>query len=111
MSKAQLKELYSKALFSLYISLYEGFGFPLAEAMKVGCPVISSSVGSMKEIAGDAAFLVNPNAEFEISEAMLRLAEDADVREAFVASGRKQVERFEWTNYIHEMENILSQSE
>lgn len=110
-SKAQLKELYSKALFSLYISLYEGFGFPLAEAMKVGCPVISSSVGSMKEIAGDAAFLVNPNAEFEISEAMLRLAEDADVREAFVASGRKQVERFEWTNYIHEMENILSQSE
>jgi len=106
-SKPRLKQLYSRALFSIYISLYEGFGFPLLESMKMGCPVISSNVGSMKEISDEAAILVNPNAKDEIAQSMLRLSSDEDLRRTLIVAGIEQGRKFQWTNYIKELDAIL----
>jgi glycosyltransferase involved in cell wall biosynthesis len=59
-SKEDLAALYSGATALLYVSFYEGFGLPILEAMKLGCPVVTSCVSSMPEVAGDAAVLVDP---------------------------------------------------
>ena len=67
---ADLPLLYGAAAAFVFPSLYEGFGFPIAEAMACGCPVISSSVSSMPEVAGGAAFLVDPLNVAEIRAAI-----------------------------------------
>ena len=59
-SDEELDSLMRRTLCLIYPSLYEGFGLPLLEAMKVGTPVITSNVTAMPEVAGDAAILVNP---------------------------------------------------
>jgi len=58
-SNTELANLYRHAVVFLYPSLYEGFGLPILEAFALACPVVTSNLGSMQEIAGDAAVLVN----------------------------------------------------
>ena len=65
--------LYNMALFLAYPSLYEGFGLPILEAMACGCPVLTSNVSSMPEVAGNAALLVDPNNLEEIISGMGRM--------------------------------------
>ena len=108
--KASLKKLYANALFSMYISLYEGFGFPVIEAMNMGCPVITSDLGSMKEIAEGAAILVDPMSINEISNAMLRLVKDSELRTQLINDGFKQGKKFVWSNYILELDGILART-
>src|SRR5882672_91323 len=60
LTDAQLRALYQRAAGFVYVSLMEGFGLPILEAMASGCPVITSNVSSMPEVAGDAALLVDP---------------------------------------------------
>lgn len=62
-----LQILYSSAKVFVYPSLYEGFGFPILEAFKCGCPVITSNLSSMPELGGDAAFYCNPKKVSEIT--------------------------------------------
>ena len=57
----------------VYPSLYEGFGFPVAQAMAAGVSVIASNVSSLPEIAGDAALLVDPRSQAELRDALARL--------------------------------------
>ena len=67
---ARLFFIYRNALCLLYPSLYEGFGFPILEAMTYGVPVLTSNVSSMPEVAGDAALLVDPNNVEGLADAM-----------------------------------------
>ncbi len=67
---ADLPALYGAARAFIFPSLYEGFGFPVAEAMACGCPVITATVSSMPEVAGDAALLVDPLDVSAIGSAM-----------------------------------------
>ncbi len=78
------------------VSLFEGFGVPIVEAMRCDVPVITSQVSSMPEIAGDAALLVDPESVDAIAHALQRLASDMALRASLVAAGRKQVEQFTW---------------
>jgi glycosyltransferase involved in cell wall biosynthesis len=80
----------------LFVSLYEGFGLPILEAMACGTPVVTSSVSSMPEVAGDAAVLVDPADEEAISEAMWQLLRDQDARRQLVEAGRRRVQEFAW---------------
>jgi len=108
-SKSTLKHLYSHALFSIYVSFYEGFGFPVIESMKMKCPVISSDLGSMKEIAGGAAILVDPQSKNEISNAMFRLATDPQLRHHLINAGIIKGKQFEWSHYITQLDRVIAQ--
>jgi len=79
-----------------YPSLYEGFGFPVAQAMAAGVPVITSNVSALPEIAGDAALLVDPRSQADICSALIRLLLYPDVRTRMSARGRERAERFRW---------------
>jgi glycosyltransferase involved in cell wall biosynthesis len=95
-SPADLPALYAGAEATVFPSLYEGFGLPILEAMACGTPVIASHAGSLPEVAGDAAVLVDPyNVEgmAGIIETVLR---DPGIRETMRWRGLEQVERFSW---------------
>lgn len=79
-----------------YPSLYEGFGFPVAQAMAAGTPVITSNVSALPEIAGGAALLVDPRSLAELRDALSRLLLNSEVRERLSALGRERAERFRW---------------
>jgi alpha-1,3-rhamnosyl/mannosyltransferase len=81
----------------IYPSYYEGFGFPVVQAMAVGTPVITSTVSSLPEIAGDAALCVNPHKSGEISDAMRQVLSQSSVCEEMSTRGRKRAESFRWS--------------
>ncbi len=92
-----MPELIRGAALLVYPSLYEGFGLPVAQAMACGTACVTSNAGSLPEIAGDAAILVNPDAPEEISRAILRLIEAPQERARLSAAGRARAERlFRW---------------
>jgi glycosyltransferase involved in cell wall biosynthesis len=93
---ADLPALYRNAALCAFPSLYEGFGFPVLEGMACGVPVITSSVSSLPEVAGDAALLVNPLDADDLAQAMARTLEDADLRRRMVTRGLAQAARFCW---------------
>lgn len=88
--------LYNLATAFIYVSLAEGFGMPILEAMKCGCPVICSNTTSMPEVAGDAAFLVDPYNTEEIANAMEVLSKDERLRDELRTRGLRRVSTFTW---------------
>lgn len=77
-----------------FVSTYEGFGMPIIEAQAIGRPVITSTVCSMPEVAGDSALLVNPYKVTEIRKGLLQIIADDRYREDLIQKGLKNVERF-----------------
>lgn len=95
-SDAELVSLYRRAAALIFPSRYEGFGLPVLEAMRAGGAVICADTGSLAEVAGDAALRFawhDPNA---LAEQMMRLLKEPTLRDALVARGRVQAERFSW---------------
>ena len=93
---AEVHALYRAAEFVVYPSLYEGFGFPLLEAMYSDTPVLSSNISSIPEVAGDAAYLVDPESTESIAAGMLALSSNEDLRRELIAKGQKRRECFSW---------------
>ena len=81
----------------LYPSLYEGFGIPVLEALTLGVPTITSNVSSMPEIAGDAAFLVNPTDEKAIYFAIKQLLGNRKLYQNYKEKSIAQASKFSWT--------------
>jgi glycosyltransferase involved in cell wall biosynthesis len=79
-----------------YVSLFEGFGIPIVEAMQSHVPVITSSASSMPEVAGDAGLIVDPASVFQIAEAMQKIANDETLRKQMIEKGMEQVKKFTW---------------
>lgn len=92
----ELGEIVASAFAMVYVSLFEGFGIPIVEAMSCDVPVITSNTTSMPEAAGDAALLVNPNSVEEISSAMKKVYEDSSLRNSLIEKGRIQIKKFSW---------------
>lgn len=88
--------LYAGALALVFPSLYEGFGFPVIEAMYCGAPVVCSTTSSLPELAAGAALLVDPLDVDAIAAAMGRLSDDALLRDDLRTRGRAQARRFTW---------------
>jgi glycosyltransferase involved in cell wall biosynthesis len=97
-AEADLPALYSGAELFVFPSLYEGFGFPVLEAMACGTPVICSNVSSLPEVAGSAALQVDPRETDALAGAMDRVLSDAALREEMRRAGLAQAGRFSWTH-------------
>lgn len=91
-----LSALLAGSLGMVYVSLFEGFGIPVVEAMQAGVPVITSNVSSMPEVAGDAALLVDPTSTDQIAQAMQQLYQQPDLRQQLIQRGHAQAQQFTW---------------
>jgi glycosyltransferase involved in cell wall biosynthesis len=92
----ELPDLYRAADVFVYPSLYEGFGMPPIEAMACGCPVISSTRGSLGEIIGDAAAIIDPEDIHSMANELGAFAQDAELRNRYRAAGLLQAAKFNW---------------
>lgn len=95
-----LTQLVQGAIAMVFPSLYEGFGLPVLEAMKLGTPVITSNTSSLPEIGGEAPVYVNPYSVESIKEAMIRVEQDAALREEMISKGLIQCKKFSFDNYV-----------
>ena len=105
----QLERVTASALALACVSLHEGFGLPVAEAMACGVPAIVSDRSALPEIAGDAALLVDPLDCDAIAAALQRIAASADLRAGLARRGRVRAERFRWDTTATAVWRALSQ--
>ncbi len=101
-----LPAIYSGAEALVFPSFYEGFGIPILEAMACGCPVITSNISSMPEVAGDAAIFVDPYSINEIKDAMITIILDKNKKQELIKKGYSQVKKFSWQKMAEETVNI-----
>lgn len=94
--------LYNGALGSAYVSLYEGFGLPILEAMQCGIPVITSNVSSMPEVAGEAGIYVDPKNRKAIRDAFIQIADNESYRKTMGEKGLQQAFTFSWERTARE---------
>ncbi len=80
----------------IFASLYEGFGIPILEAFACGIPVITSNLSSMPEVAGDAALLVDPYDAETISQAIIKMFDDGELRNKLIETGLRRSSLFSW---------------
>jgi len=93
----ELSWLYSGAMLFVFPSLWEGFGLPVLEAMACGCPVITSDLSCLPEVAGGAATLVDPYEVDAIASAIVTLCTDDVERTRLRALGLQRAAQFSWT--------------
>jgi glycosyltransferase involved in cell wall biosynthesis len=80
----------------VYPSLYEGFGFPVAQSMAAGVPVITSNVSSLPEVARDGAILVDPKSVTELRDALVRLLTSPDLQKQLATKGLEISKEYTW---------------
>ncbi|MCL2743103.1 MAG: glycosyltransferase family 4 protein [Planctomycetaceae bacterium] len=101
--------LYSGAKCFCYMSIYEGFGLPLLEAMKSGCPVIAADNSSLPEVAGDAAILLDAKDEIGLTKTFRRVLSDNTLRQELIQKGFEQAKKFSWERSVEQIvERIMS---
>ena len=93
-----LPAIYNLCSIFLYPSLRESFGIPMLEAMRCGVPVITSNTSSMPEVSGDAAYIVDPYKPQEITEGIIELLNNKQLRDDLIKKGNKQSQKFSWKN-------------
>jgi alpha-1,3-rhamnosyl/mannosyltransferase len=96
-AESDLDLLYRTATLMAFPSLYEGFGLPLLEAMSRGCPIVASDAGSLPEVAGDAAELVDPIDVAGWASALGALIDDPARRTVLIRRGFERATQFTWT--------------
>jgi glycosyltransferase involved in cell wall biosynthesis len=97
-SEEELPKIYKGAFAVLFVSLMEGFGLPVIEAMASGVPVITSNITSLPEIAGNAAILVNPLSVSDISNNIEKLVKSKDLYFELNRAGLVRSRFFNWEN-------------
>ena len=105
----ELSELYKNAICFVLPSLYEGFGLPILEAMKYGCPVVTSNTSSLPEDGGDAALYFDPEDSSDIAEKIKKLLSDDKFREDMIEKGYKQAKKFSWEKAAKETLHVLKE--
>jgi glycosyltransferase involved in cell wall biosynthesis len=91
LAEEEFTAIFASCLALVFPSLYEGFGMPVLEAMALEKPVICSNVTSLPEVAGDAAFYVDPRKPREIANAIERIATDKDLRKRLIDQGHHRL--------------------
>lgn len=104
----ELADLYRNCLCFVFPSLYEGFGYPVIEAMSYGTPVVTSSNSSLQEIAGDAAVLFDPMQEESIAAGIKKVINSTSLRSSLSKKGIAKSKEFSWKKYLNNMLQVLS---
>lgn len=99
-SDDDLRDLYAAARLVAYPSVYEGFGFPVLEAMSAGVPVVTTTDPAIAEIAGDAALLAPVRDTEALAQALVRGWEDEALRSQLIERGAERVERYRWDRCV-----------
>jgi glycosyltransferase involved in cell wall biosynthesis len=107
LSDHELVQEYKQADVFVYLSLYEGFGLPVIEAMSMGIPVLTSNTGATREVAGEAALLVDPSSVDSIRGGLLQLMTDAQLRQTLADKGRARAAEFSWEKTAAETLAVL----
>lgn len=105
-----LHQLYQSCLFFVYPSLWEGFGYPVIEAMQNGAAVATSDVASLKEIAKDVSLLFEPTNTASIQTAMQQLLMDESLRRKLIAEGKKRAAEYTWKRYFETFIDTITSS-
>jgi glycosyltransferase involved in cell wall biosynthesis len=99
------------ALALLFLSPYEGFGLPAAEAMAAGTPAVVSDVASLPEVVGEAGTVVDPNATGRIVDVTQALNRDPKMRDRYATAGRARAQTYTWDRCVDRLlttfENVL----
>lgn len=111
LSNAELNELYNQAVCLAYPSEYEGFGLPVLEAQRAGCPVIAYNASSIPEVIGETPLLLNSHAISEFHNKLTLLKQET-VRDEVIAAGFENSQRFSWNKmgkeYVELYKELLS---
>ena len=102
-----LNILISSAKCLCFVSLFEGFGLPIIEAMKCGVPLITSNTSSMPEICGKAGLIVNPENIEEISIAMQKIEENQELRNNLIKFGLERSKIFNWDQSANNFSKVI----
>jgi glycosyltransferase involved in cell wall biosynthesis len=104
---SELVELYRGCAAFVFPSTIESFGMPLVEAMACGAPVIASATSAIPEIAGGAALLCNPQDPCDIAEKIVRVLDDAVLRQELRDRGRVRARAFSWHDCARRTAEVL----
>ncbi len=107
-SDETLIALYSKAALFIYPSLFEGFGLPILEAMASGCPVVTSNMSSLPEVAGDSALLVDPCCIEEVTSAIETVCKNHSFAAELKRKGKERASQFSWKKCAEETSMIYN---
>ena len=105
--ESELPSIYRGAEALIFPSLYEGFGFPILEAMACGTPVVTANVTAMPEVAGDAALLVDPTSVEQIALAMEQIVSDTELRQRLRQKGLRRATEFSWSSTAARVHELL----
>ena len=107
-TKAKITELYSTSSIAIVSSLYEGFGYPVIEAMSCEVPLIATNISSIPELVDDYATLVDPKSYKMISDSVKEIMIDYKKYKEIAINGRQHViDRFNWAKITKQYENII----
>ncbi len=109
LTEEEIVEEYKLCDIVSFPSIYEGFGMPIIEGQSVGRPVLTSRIEPMTEVAGNAAYFVNPESVQEISEGFRKLISDESLRQKLVSDGLENIKRFKLSCIVRQYEDVYKE--
>jgi len=108
LTKREISEEYSKSSISIVSSLYEGFGYPVIEAMSCGTPLIATNISSIPELVGGYATLIDPKNYEALAESIRKILSDYENFQEIAVRGREHIiKTFNWDKITKEYESII----
>lgn len=105
----ELAALYHQAVALVYPSFYEGFGFPLLEALACGTPVIASNIKNLKEVGGEVPYYIDPDSEEELAEMMYKIGFKQENYEKRKELGFKKAGEYSWQKTAEMIYKVITQ--